>query len=101
PLLSLHDALPISKLLRYRHDAKAGDIIFVTGTLGDARAGLDILLEEPSENYPKYLDLIKKHQRPTPRVTFANKLASIGRIALNDVSDGIANEAYELAKSSH
>src|SRR5699024_5771517 len=90
-----------AKQLRYRHDAKTGDIVFVTGTLGDARAGLHILLEETSENYPKYLNLIKKHQRPTPRVTFANKLASIGRIALNDVSDGIANEAYELAKSSH
>src|SRR5699024_10746263 len=39
-------------------------------------------------------------QRPVPQVEFAQQLGTISRMALNDVSDGIANEAYELATSS-
>ena len=86
--------------LRYRQHAKAGDVVFVTGTLGDSQAGLHVLLEELPEMHPTFKDLIKKHQRPVPQVQFAQQLGTISRMALNDVSDGIANEAYELATSS-
>lgn len=83
---------------RYRNLAKENDIVFVTGTLGDSQAGLHILMERKKYKDAKYF--INRHRMPTPRVEFARRLESLSRIALNDISDGIANEAAEIAESS-
>lgn len=83
---------------RYRSDAKNNDVVFVTGTLGDARAGLEILLGRA--NVERQKRLIQKHQMPTPRVTFVQTLEKLRRLALNDISDGVANELHEIAASS-
>ncbi|WP_079525651.1 thiamine-phosphate kinase [Halobacillus hunanensis] len=80
---------------RYRTAALPGDILFVTGTLGDSRAGLECMKKNINNEY-----LIKRHCEPTPRVTFAEQLGSLNRVALNDVSDGIASEGNEVAKAS-
>lgn len=85
--------------VRYRHNAKAGDIVFVTGTLGDSQAGFHIL------NHPGTYELeayyyVQKHQMPKPQVDFAQSLQQISRLSLNDISDGIANEAAEIAEAS-
>ena len=84
---------------RYRDLMRPGDIIFVTGTLGDAAAGLNILLDKQSVDFGADY-LINRHRMPTPRVEFASQLANIERLALNDISDGIASEANELAQAS-
>ena len=83
---------------RYRHVSEENDIIFVTGTLGDASAGLHILQNKQSFENEQYF--IRRHQQPTPRVDFATSLNDISRIALNDISDGISNEAHEIAEAS-
>src|SRR5690625_1425133 len=66
---------------RYRHHAKPGDVVFVTGTVGDARAGLDVLLRQTKlpENATESIiyPLITRHQRPEPRVEFAQQLKHI------------------------
>lgn len=83
---------------RYRGSAHEGDIVFVTGTLGDARAGFHILTGQG-----RYIDgdfYINRHRMPSPRISFANKLSPLSRVALNDISDGIANEAAEIAEAS-
>lgn len=85
--------------VRYRSTAQDNDVVFVTGTLGDAAAGLAILLNQVDGiKNDKYF--IHRHTRPTPRVTFAEALHTIDRVTLNDVSDGIANEATEIAQAS-
>lgn len=84
---------------RYRSDAKDGDIVFVTGNLGDSRAGFHMLTESgPYENKNYF---INRHQMPIPRIKFANALSAISRLSLNDISDGIANEAREIAEASN
>ncbi|WP_101844956.1 thiamine-phosphate kinase [Halobacillus sp. Marseille-P3879] len=80
---------------RYRSVARPGDVVFATGTLGDARGGLECLLTDLYDPY-----LVKRHRMPDPRVNFAISLAALSRVCLNDVSDGIANEANEIAESS-
>lgn len=99
--LTIIGSVPEEKA-RYRSDARDGDIVFVTGTLGDARAGLELLLNKDYVSPEDLLrqNLIRKHQKPSPRVSFAKELRPIERVALNDVSDGIANELHEIAASS-
>lgn len=83
---------------RYRHDARVGDIVFTTGTLGDASCGLHLLLEEMDAIDRAYF--IQRHRMPTPRVAFAQALQGIKRVSLNDISDGIASELHEIAVAS-
>lgn len=85
---------------RYRSTAKAGDILFVTGTLGDSRAGLEWLLNPKGQASEDHTYLMQRHQTPVPRVSFASYLSDLERMTLNDVSDGIANEAREIAEAS-
>lgn len=83
---------------RYRKEAQADDIVFVTGTLGDAQAGFHILTGQGDYGETDYF--INRHRMPSPRITFANGLSKLSRVALNDISDGIANEAAEIAVAS-
>lgn len=84
---------------RYRNLAEVDDIVFVTGTLGDSRAGLYILQHDLKIDHRQYF--INRHQLPVPRVAFARALGSIKRLALNDISDGLGNEVHEIAEGSH
>ncbi|MCM3620312.1 thiamine-phosphate kinase [Sutcliffiella horikoshii] len=80
-----------------RSNAKEDDVVFVSGTLGNAAGGLDILLH----NRPvAYQSLVDKHQQPKPQVALGRILSSYGRVSLNDVSDGLASELLEIAEAS-
>lgn len=85
-----------------RKNAKEHDIVFVTGCLGDSAAGLQLLLKHGvHSNFSKDEQaLIKKHQLPEPRIEIGQILANFSRVALNDVSDGIASELNEIAAAS-
>ncbi|WP_332696751.1 thiamine-phosphate kinase [Halalkalibacter lacteus] len=88
---------------RFRDQAEAGDKLFVTGYVGASAAGLDLLFEKtlcgPFTEQEQLL--VTAHQEPLPHVNEGRLLATASkRIALNDVSDGVASEAYELAEAS-
>ncbi|WP_199624440.1 thiamine-phosphate kinase [Paenibacillus alkalitolerans] len=91
-----------------RSAAKAGDVVFVTGALGLSSAGLDYLMrrrlpaEQEVEGDLPYAELIRAHRRPDPQVAAGRVLAmSVGLAhALNDISDGLASEAWEIAEAS-
>ncbi|WP_085993413.1 thiamine-phosphate kinase [Oceanobacillus senegalensis] len=84
---------------RYRSNARIGDYVFVTGTLGDSQAGFHLLTTDGSYTDADYY--IQRHRMPSPRVQFSSNLRNLSRIALNDISDGVASEANEIAESSH
>ncbi|WP_453992208.1 thiamine-phosphate kinase [Bacillus nitroreducens] len=85
-----------------RSHAQPGDIVFVSGTVGDSAAGLSLLLEHGKDHLFTASEeiLIKKHQYPVPRVEIGRLLSTFDRVSLNDVSDGLASETNEIAKAS-
>ncbi|MCI3922631.1 thiamine-phosphate kinase [Paenibacillus sp. TRM 82003] len=89
-----------------RSGACPGDVVFVTGPVGRSAAGLDVLLRrrpEPAEAElaadEPWAPLIAAHRRPAPRVAAGRALRGLAT-SLNDVSDGLASEAAEIASAS-
>ena len=85
---------------RCRDMAREGDLVCVTGNLGDSAAGLRIILD----NKPRDTDaaqLIEKHYLPMPRVEEGLKLAATpGVHAMMDISDGIGSDLRHILKAS-
>lgn len=82
-----------------RNGARAGDLLFVTGTMGDAGAGLALLqgrLDAPEDARHK---LIAAYRRPLPPVTLGPPLAPLVS-AMADVSDGLLIDADRIARAS-
>ena len=80
-----------------RVGARAGDEIWVSGTLGAGAAAIHMWDGGgvPSEG------LRNRFARPTPRVALARDLAAAGvPVAMLDVSDGLAGDAGHLAAAS-
>ena len=84
-----------------RHGAKPGDLIFVTGTLGDSSLGLQ-LLSKKKNGRKDHKFLIKRHLDPTARVQEAGILArsKLDITSMIDVSDGLVQDLYHICKAS-
>ncbi|MGM8216727.1 thiamine-phosphate kinase [Bacillaceae bacterium W0354] len=87
------------QLKRLRNHAQSGDIIFCTGFLGESAYGYHLLKSE--QNLCKDTYFTNRHVRPKPRLDFTQATTHIDRICLNDISDGIASELYEIAIASN
>jgi thiamine-monophosphate kinase len=89
-----------------RSAAIPGDMVFITGHLGCSAAGLDYLNMDSLFNLnPRQSEvierLIEKHRRPLPQILAGRTLLNSGCChALNDISDGLASEAWEIAEAS-
>ncbi|WP_404447303.1 thiamine-phosphate kinase [Sutcliffiella horikoshii] len=81
-----------------RSNARDGDVVFVSGTVGDSAGGLDILLHNKAA--AKFETLVASHQHPKPQVALGRILSKFERVSLNDVSDGLASELLEIAEAS-
>lgn len=79
-----------------RSGAKVGDIVAVSHCLGDSGAGLDVLLTR----HAGYERLKRAHQFPIPQISLGRLLVEYHAHSLNDISDGLASEANEIAKAS-
>ena len=86
--------------LQLRSGANVGDLIVVTGTLGDSGCGLDFLLQGDWQTYEFAASLVAKHLVPKPQVLQGPILAKLGSTSMNDISDGLASEVNEIARAS-
>ncbi|VAX13401.1 Thiamine-monophosphate kinase [hydrothermal vent metagenome] len=85
-----------------RSGAKVGDQIFVSGSIGDAALGL-YLLQQQAENLGEkdYLrrDLIRRLNRPQPRIELGQALSGIASACI-DISDGLFADLAHILKTS-
>jgi thiamine-monophosphate kinase len=96
--VAVHGFVPPGQALT-RAGARAGDAVLVTGTLGDAAAGLHCLQARMEVQTPLRDALVGRLNRPVPRL--AAGLALRGRAsACLDVSDGLLADLGHLCAAS-
>jgi thiamine-monophosphate kinase len=79
-----------------RSGAKPGDAVFVSGTVGDAGAGLAIL--QGAESRDRAF-LTGRYHKPMPRLALGRVLRGVASAAL-DVSDGLIADLGHIAEQS-
>jgi thiamine-monophosphate kinase len=83
-----------------RSGAQAGDLLVVSGTLGDAAAGLACLRSSPSRASSREVDeLIRRFDYAQPRVQLGVCARGIATAAM-DLSDGLVGDLPKLAQAS-
>ena len=82
-----------------RSGAQAGDDLYVSGTLGDARLALDALLGKISLPPDMLLQTRLRLEQPTPRIALGIALRGLATSAI-DISDGLAGDLGHILKAS-
>ena len=87
--------IPTGQALK-RSAAKVGDLIYVTGTLGDAGLGLKIKqgyhCQQPDA-------ALRRFNQPDPQVAFGQALVGIANACI-DISDGLAGDLGHILQQS-
>jgi thiamine-monophosphate kinase len=96
-------AVPHGKMVR-RSTAKAGDIIMVTGTIGDAALGVLLRRDESLAKSWRLSGAMNAHLKqryllPKPRNALAKTVLEYASAAM-DVSDGLVGDVAKLCRAS-
>lgn len=90
-----HGFVPHDLALRRDH-AKVGDLIYITGTIGDA--GLALMMLKMQQQVPTAL--LTRLNKPTPRISAGIALRNIAN-SMIDISDGLVADLNHILESSH
>jgi thiamine-monophosphate kinase len=91
--------VPAGRMVR-RSGARAGDAVYVTGTIGDAGGGLAIFKREKHALSDAERDyLTSRYRVPQPPVAFGARLRDIAHASV-DVSDGLIADLGHIASAS-
>jgi thiamine-monophosphate kinase len=84
-----------------RDGAKAGDLVYMTGTVGEAAVGLRKLQQGQGPEPPEAGRCEARYLRPEPRVRMGSQLGR-NRAASScmDLSDGLADAVEQVARAS-
>jgi thiamine-monophosphate kinase len=81
-----------------RGGAQPGDVLVLTGEIGAAAAGLELLNGRGPKSATE--ELVGRQLEPTPRLAAGRALALAGATAMIDLSDGLGADARHLAQAS-
>jgi thiamine-monophosphate kinase len=95
--------VPSGKMVK-RAGARAGDLVVVSGTIGDAALALEMKRRFLSGglgdlNKPQAAELIRRYRVPEPRMALAPLLRDFANAAM-DVSDGLVGDLGKIAALS-
>lgn len=97
--LTAFGAVPPDKVLR-RNGARAGDALWVSGTIGDAALGLKALRGELSDLPKEHLNsLVQRYRIPQPRLRLGMALAGTAKACI-DISDGLVADVGHICETS-
>lgn len=103
--VTVHGFVPSQRAL-LREGAAVGDLVFVTGTLGDAAAGLRCLDPRDAQAHALFHApgdtrefLLARLNRPTPRIAAGHTLRGVASACI-DVSDGLVADLGHVARAS-
>ena len=99
------------KAISYRSGAQFNDLICLTGNLGAAFMGLQLLerekrvlsdVENPEPQFEGYEYLLQQYLKPRARKDIVDVLAEEGIVptSMIDISDGLASEVLQICKAS-
>jgi len=80
-----------------RRGAQPGDLVYVSGTLGDAAAGLRLLAAAPADTAAQWL--AQRFCRPSARLALGRALRGLASACI-DVSDGLLADLGHIATQS-
>ena len=90
-------SLPVGTMIR-RNGAKPGDLVFVSGSIGDSGAGLAVLKGGGGKGMHAET-LIYRYQIPSPRISLGTALRGVAHASL-DISDGLIADLGHIADNS-
>jgi thiamine-monophosphate kinase len=96
--ITVFGSVPIDQALR-RNGARANDDIWVSGSLGDARLGLDVLMRQRKLSETDSAIALQRLHRPSPRVSLGLALRGVASAAI-DISDGLIGDLGHILQRS-
>jgi thiamine-monophosphate kinase len=99
--IQVHGFVKSEHALR-RDGAQTGDLIYVTGYLGDAGAALQLKLKQWDDKNliaQDKLYLVQRLEKPTPRLQLGQDLLKFATSAI-DISDGLSSDLAHILKNS-
>ena len=82
-----------------RSGARAGDDLWISGSLGDARLALEVLRGTAAVSGDAFARIRRAMEEPTPRVDLGRALVGVASSAI-DVSDGLAGDLGHVLRAS-
>ena len=95
--VTLQGIVPKNKHIR-RSTAKIGDLVYVTGFLGNASQGLKIVQEDKKNSSSK--KLVQDFLYPYPRLTESSAISRFAS-SMIDISDGFYSDLQKVMKASN
>ncbi len=87
--------------LKFRRDARVGDVIAVAGFLGESAAGLEEIITNYELRITNNSQLSTIHNNPVPQVAEGEWLGGQGAVhAMMDISDGLASDLVHILRAS-
>ena len=98
--VQVHGWVPAGRAI-YRHGAQAGDLVYVSGTLGDAGLALRFMQDKiTGSSSLADIPLVNRLFRPVPRIELGINLRGVASAAI-DISDGLIADLGHILSASH